>query len=141
MKICKKCQTKFSTWITVKGKKRNCQRRKYCFDCSPFGSGNTRNLTKPELTAKEKKAKKLRSVRKCQTKMRKERKQKLVDLLGGKCKYCGYDKYIGSLQFHHLRDKDFSISYWLLGKWERVLKEIKKCELVCANCHGEIHHS
>jgi hypothetical protein len=40
------------------------------------------------------------------------------------------------LDFDHLRDKEFDISYGLHYKaWEEVLAEIGKCEVVCSNCH------
>ena len=40
------------------------------------------------------------------------------------------------LEFDHLRDKSFAVSQGLSrASWERVLQEIEKCEVVCANCH------
>ena len=45
MKICKKCQDTFPNWVTIDGKPRNLGSRKYCLECSPFGSHNTKNLT------------------------------------------------------------------------------------------------
>jgi hypothetical protein len=40
------------------------------------------------------------------------------------------------LEFDHLRDKSFSIGQVLTRKrWQVILDEIKKCEVVCANCH------
>ena len=45
MKICVKCQKEFPSWVTIEGKPRNLCSRKYCLDCSPFGSHNTKNLT------------------------------------------------------------------------------------------------
>lgn len=58
------------------------------------------------------------------------------------CKYCP-EKETCCLQFHHLGDKDESISV-LVGRGvsiERILKEINKCEVVCANCHFKIHNA
>lgn len=71
---------------------------------------------------------------------RQRTKQKLVEYKGGKCKFCGYNKYIGNLTFHHLdpMKKDFSISGKTMA-FEKLKKEVDKCELVCHNCHGEIH--
>ena len=70
-------------------------------------------------------------------------KHKLVDMMGGKCSLCGYDKCIAALDFHHTsKEKDFSIYELLKGSSEQnVLKEAKRCILVCANCHREIHHT
>jgi hypothetical protein len=40
------------------------------------------------------------------------------------------------LEFDHLRDKSFDISQKLISyRWQRILDEIEKCEVVCANCH------
>ena len=40
------------------------------------------------------------------------------------------------LEFDHLRDKSFSIGFGLTQRrWQRILEEIDKCEVVCANCH------
>ena len=68
------------------------------------------------------------------------KKYKLVSLLGGKCKICGYDKCIAALQFHHpdTVEKEFGIGD-TFRSFDKLVKEAKKCELVCANCHAEIH--
>ena len=40
------------------------------------------------------------------------------------------------LEFDHLRDKSFDIAAGLIDySWERILEEIAKCEVACANCH------
>jgi hypothetical protein len=40
------------------------------------------------------------------------------------------------LEFDHLRDKAFNVTRGLTHyKWERILAEIEKCEVVCGNCH------
>ncbi len=39
------------------------------------------------------------------------------------------------MQFDHLADKAFTISR-LNASWENIVKEIDKCEIVCANCHA-----
>lgn len=44
MKICFKCNNQFPKSIIIEGKYRNLQNRKYCFECSPFGLNNTKNL-------------------------------------------------------------------------------------------------
>lgn len=74
------------------------------------------------------------------TERRRKVKAKLIEMAGGKCQKCGYDKCAGALEFHHLRDKSFALSSNNLGKaWATVLAEFEKCILVCANCHREIH--
>jgi 5-methylcytosine-specific restriction endonuclease McrA len=68
-------------------------------------------------------------------------KQNAVDMAGGKCSVCGYCKCISALEFHHLdpSEKEISIRYGL-GR-EKLESELKKCVLLCANCHREVHSS
>ena len=58
------------------------------------------------------------------------------------CIRCGFSDY-RCLEFHHLRDKKFNIAD--VGRinmsMARLLKEIAKCELICANCHAIEHFS
>lgn len=75
-----------------------------------------------------------------------ERRRKLkrmaVELKGGRCQICGYNKCIGAMDFHHVDEekKSFDLSSrGLTRSWARIEEEIKKCVLVCANCHREIH--
>ena len=74
---------------------------------------------------------------------RKRKKQELLDLLGGKCSACGYDKCIGALEFHHLdpSKKDFTINSGINLNSQKVLNEVKKCIILCSNCHRELHQS
>jgi hypothetical protein len=55
----------------------------------------------------------------------------------GPCVDCGKSYPHYCMDFDHLRDKEFSISMARKGYWarEKILKEIEKCELVCAICH------
>ena len=72
----------------------------------------------------------------------KNRKKELVKLLGGKCSICGYNKCINALDFHHKNkdNKEGNLAHIIKdSSKENSLKEIKKCILVCANCHREIH--
>ena len=73
----------------------------------------------------------------------KKRKKDLTLVLGGKCCICGFDNYIEALEFHHINPstKDFGItsSNSVTKSLEKQLVELKKCALVCANCHRGIH--
>ena len=68
-------------------------------------------------------------------------KVRLLYVAGDKCAICGYDKCKSALEFHHLDPdaKDFTIGNNTNIATEKALNEIKKCILVCANCHREIH--
>jgi hypothetical protein len=66
-----------------------------------------------------------------------ENKRRMVAyLLAHPCVDCS-EADIVVLEFDHLRDKTASVSALMLQghEWARVLAEIAKCEVVCANCH------
>ena len=72
-----------------------------------------------------------------------KKKTELVKIFGGKCKICGYNQYIGSLDFHHVNPatKKFALSVkGLCYAWKDILREAKKCVLLCKNCHTEIEN-
>lgn len=70
-------------------------------------------------------------------------KLKAVNYLGGKCAICGYDNCIEALEFHHINpeEKEFAISGKFNISWEKLKHELDKCQLLCANCHRELHSS
>lgn len=70
------------------------------------------------------------------------RKLKILALeyKGGKCVICGYNKCASALTFHHRNplDKSFGISNPETRSWEKLKKELDKCDLLCCRCHAEI---
>lgn len=71
------------------------------------------------------------------------RKRDVIEALGipARCQRCGYDRYIGALDFHH-RDpatKTRALQMSNFG-FDTLIEEAKKCDLICANCHREHHH-
>lgn len=72
---------------------------------------------------------------------RRRTKEYLVLAFGGKCCICGYNKYIGNLAFHHMEDKDSTISSMISNPsgLEKIIIEIRKCVCLCHLCHGEVH--
>lgn len=59
------------------------------------------------------------------------------------CTRCG-ENHPACLDFHH-RDpveKDFAVHQAIRRRWgqARVLAEIAKCDVLCANCHRKLHN-
>jgi hypothetical protein len=72
---------------------------------------------------------------------RRKVKALLIEEAGGCCLLCGYDRYPGALQFHHLDPNEKSFGLGLRGvarSLERCREEARKCALLCANCHAEV---
>jgi hypothetical protein len=72
---------------------------------------------------------------------RKNLKRRLVYIMGDQCCICGYNKAITALEFHHKdpSQKDFALSSNANIGFDKANEEIRKCILVCSNCHREIH--
>jgi hypothetical protein len=69
-------------------------------------------------------------------------KEKAITYKGGACTFCGYNRCLDALDFHHLDEtkKKFGLSKdGITGSWEKTVKELDKCIIVCSNCHREIH--
>jgi len=75
-----------------------------------------------------------------------KRRQWLVNYKSGlKCARCG-ESHPATLTFHHVKplDKSFAIGdtrFTLKISLKRLLAEIDKCEVLCANCHAKEHWS
>jgi len=159
-KICKKCNKNFPYQIKIEGKVRNLGSRKYCLECSPFGKHNTRTIEVSKTTKicrcclVEKKIDdfyfKTDGYAYCYCKIcmnTKRRdyfrniKKQSIQYLGGKCELCAYDKCNDALEFHHRipEEKEYSISSYKSTNFEKLKLELNKCDLLCANCHREVH--
>ena len=67
-----------------------------------------------------------------------------MQFLGGVCRHCGQTFADCCYDFHHLNpeEKDFNISNPQTNgakSWFKVRDELKKCVLLCANCHRLVH--
>jgi hypothetical protein len=81
-------------------------------------------------------------LKKAVTDRRRKLKEMIIEYKGSKCQVCGYKKYAGAFDLHHLdhTKKEFGLSVrGLTRSLEKLKAEADKCVLVCANCHREIH--
>lgn len=70
-------------------------------------------------------------------------KERIIVAMGGACCICGYNKCQAALVLHHLdpNKKDYTISSIRANpkSWILIIEELRKCVLLCSNCHAEIH--
>ena len=73
---------------------------------------------------------------------RKRTKAKIVESMGGKCSSCGYSTCADALEMHHLIPSEKSFSFGNMRAnpkaWKTIVDELKKCVMLCANCHREV---
>lgn len=71
-------------------------------------------------------------------------KERIVKSMGGKCVCCGYNKCTASLTLHHLNPSEKEFEFGGIRRnpksWKKIVNELRKCVLVCANCYAEIEH-
>lgn len=114
--ICEYCGRSFTP------KTKNAKNRKVCYDCNPYIAKDQPNEYK--------------------SKMRELNWNKLKQDLGfDGCVICGYNKYEGALDFHHLNpdEKEHGPSSIMHHQYKKVRKEMEKCVVLCSNCHREVH--
>ena len=74
---------------------------------------------------------------------RKRTKERMIDAMGGECQCCGYKTSSRALSFHHLDPTQKDIAFGDIRanpkSWPKIVEELKKCILLCLNCHMEIH--
>lgn len=156
MRECKKCGNKIPYWIKINNVVKNLSNRKYCLECIPWGTHNTRQIEKQpfkkgdklickrckkEYIYEKKSACTLNFCGACrQTVRRITIKKRAIEYLSGKCFLCGYNKCYQAMDFHHKDNemKEFTISGWYNLSWEKLRKELDKCVLLCSNCHREV---
>lgn len=148
MPTCIVCGDHFPNRVRIDGKVRNLSTRRSCLSCNPFGSN--RRIREDRDTAIRCSVCGSPSVANhkgsvcftCLSRRRREmKKKKSVEFLGGRCQICGYDRCLSALSFHHRdpRKKKFSIASSYNVSWKKLEKELKKCDLLCLNCHAEVH--
>jgi ribosomal protein L30E len=74
---------------------------------------------------------------------RKRTKDLIIKSMGGKCQICGYNKCSGALELHHIDPKEKEFGFGGIRanpqSFDKMKVELKKCILLCSNCHKEVH--
>jgi transposase len=83
--------------------------------------------------------------RRCRVESVVRRRRRVKEFLareaGGRCVLCGYCRYVGALQFHHLDPAQKRLGLSRAGvtlSLETLRAEAEKCVLLCSNCHAEV---
>ena len=80
-----------------------------------------------------------------QKRHKRKNKKILIDYKGGKCERCGYEKeFLSVYHFHHInpKEKSFNVSSYIGSiDVENLKLEVDKCQLLCGNCHAEVHET
>jgi hypothetical protein len=75
--------------------------------------------------------------------VRRDKKARAVELMGGVCFECERDGPYRLFEFHHIDadTKVFGISQHGISSrtWQQIVAELEKCVMLCANCHREVH--
>jgi len=104
------------------------KRQTWCREC--FAEANARNYRKNHKRERAR-------IYKYVVERRAEVRQNIIDYLGEHpCVDCG-ERDIVVLEFDHIGDKVADVSVYAGGgrTWARIMAEIEKCEVRCANCH------
>jgi len=129
-KICRKCKKEKKVDEFYKNKSKKDGLSYYCKKCEQA------------IQKEEHQRNKKRYSRRAKDKYKK--KKEFIDAikLGIGCQVCGYNKCIDALVFHHRNpeEKKFTLNRVISYSKENILKEIKKCQILCMNCHQELHN-
>src|SRR5438552_1999738 len=125
---CELCGTIFAAKQVIAGKLRSLYRRRFCLEWA-----NCHRLRHAREAAQD-----VARV----VELRRELKMRAVALFGGACRGCGCSYAPAAFDFHHLDAgaKGYGISSdGIYRSWEETLQELRKCVMLCANCHAEVH--
>jgi len=75
---------------------------------------------------------------------RRRTKARMVAAFGGKCCVCQKEYPQEVFEFHHLdpAEKDFAFGSVRSNclSWDKIVNELRKCVMVCANCHRLVEY-
>ena len=129
-KICYKCNQKKDETLFKKDYRKHCKTKysNQCLECCTkvYKIWRTKNKDYYNQKFRER---------------RLARKQRAIELKGGKCTKCQLVVHPAAFDFHHLdpTQKDFDIGLMMSHSDEHIFQELEKCVLLCANCHRTEH--
>ena len=131
--ICSKCKEEKDIFLFNKAKHTKSGYQSWCRQCKTKLENSWYHMS-PENKAKRNKQvlDRLRA-----------NKKKAVDYLGNKCFDCGKQYHQSVYDFHHRNpeEKDEAPEKLLHRSWDKIVNEIDKCDLLCANCHRIRHNA
>ena len=135
MKKCTKCKTEKELTEFFRNKNGKNGRDSRCKSCRSAYKKQYYSVNRVEILKQD-------------LKRQKKRKEiiwaKIAEIHGTKCVNCGAKESKGkrkALELHHLNrnKKDFDVSRKFYLSWERVEAEVRKCVLLCKQCHLKEH--
>ena len=163
MRECLKCRAPIPWRIWKDGRIVSLTKRKFCLACSPLFGRNTKNLNADKSVARKcPRCIRIKPVSEfykrrdgrasvycipCSAADSLERqiafKNRAMLYKGGKCIRCGFTGPAVCFDFHHRDRSGKEACLNIIGKrkWDRAVKELDKCDLVCSNCHRIIEHA
>lgn len=102
----------------------------------------SRNKEAASVRAKKWREENKEHIRTSQREGKRQRKEEAIAYLGGCCFLCKNTFHPSVYEFHHIdpATKDYNPSKMLQFTKEKLLAELDKCLLLCANCHRLTHH-
>jgi len=155
MPICKNCNKEFPNKINIEGSWYNLTGRKFCIECSPIGSRNTRSYiiklnddeafcsrckktkSKDEFYSRKNNGKPFSYCVACQSEVKnlklEEKLDRIIQMRGGACQDCGnvfpapvYEFYSEENIFHISKARNMSL--------EKLLLQLENYIMICKNC-------
>lgn len=141
MKKCTKCKVEYDLSFFWKDRTKKDGYSCDCIECCKK-KNKSWQLRNPETHKKSSKTWKKNNPGKVKEQKKRgyTKSQKLLDdiktTLG--CQLCG-EKEKACLDFRHLFDKDYEVTHKKGSGYRVLLRELRKCCIVCCNCHRKIH--
>ena len=149
-KVCTKCKVEKELTEFHKDSKTKDGLFIWCKACNAMRAKkhyikNKEKIDKYNLEWKKKNPEKyIEAIKKCHKKNAEINRAKIAEIHGTKCVHCGATESKGKqkvLELHHSdpNGKEFTVTNRLHYSWDKIEAEVKKCILLCAQCHRAEH--